>query len=157
MFIGIVGSFMGYLTSYVRRSLYLYPVVDYNTTTNSLEYILEMYLQEHKQMKWKWDGSFTIAEWPMPSLKTGAVARSERVRLACKRPRVRSPRPAYSFVETWSWKISTAILPLPLTQEEQLSVTGERILVNCLGGLSRNSVVKVIDRAGNYLKCVEGL
>ena len=29
----------------------------------------------------------------------GVVARS-----ACKQPRVRSPRPAHSFVETWSWK-----------------------------------------------------
>ena len=28
----------------------------------------------------------------------------KRVRLACTRPRVRSPRPAHSFVETWSWK-----------------------------------------------------
>ena len=26
----------------------------------------------------------------------------KRFRLACKRPRVRSPRPAHSFVETWS-------------------------------------------------------
>ena len=26
----------------------------------------------------------------------------KRVRLACKRPRVRSPRPACAFVETWS-------------------------------------------------------
>ena len=28
----------------------------------------------------------------------------KRVRLACKRPRVRSPRPAHSFVEILSWK-----------------------------------------------------
>ena len=28
----------------------------------------------------------------------------------------------HSFLETWSWKISTAILPLLLIQEKQLSV-----------------------------------
>ena len=57
-------------------------------------------------------------------------------------------------------KISTAILPLPLIQEEQLLVNGERICTkywkNCLGGLPRNSVVTVTDRAQNDLKCVEG-
>ena len=42
-------------------------------------------------------------------------------------PRVRSPRPAHSFVEICHENISTAILPLPLIQEEQLSVTGERM------------------------------
>ena len=56
--------------------------------------------------------------------------------------------------------MSMAILPLPLIQEEQLSVTGERmctkVLVNCLGDLPRNSVVRVTDRARNDLKCVEG-
>ena len=31
-----------------------------------------------------------------------------------------------------------------------------QVLVNCLGGLPRNSVVRVIDRARNDLKCVEG-
>ena len=30
------------------------------------------------------------------------------------------------------------------------------VLVNCLGGLPRNSVVRVTDRAQNDLKCVEG-
>ena len=30
------------------------------------------------------------------------------------------------------------------------------VLVNCLGGLPRNSVVRVTDRARNDLKCVEG-
>ena len=30
-----------------------------------------------------------------------------------------------SFIEIWSWKISTTILSLPLIQEGQLSVTGE--------------------------------
>ena len=34
----------------------------------------------------------------------GAVARSEASSLGMKRPRVRSLRPADSFVETWSWK-----------------------------------------------------
>ena len=51
----------------------------------------------------------------------------KRVRLACKRPRVRSPRPAHSFMETCHENISTAILSLPLIQEEQLSVTGKRM------------------------------
>ena len=57
-------------------------------------------------------------------------------------------------------KISRAILPLPLIQEEQLSVTWQKnvhlVLVNCLEGLPRNSVVRVTDRARNDLKCVEG-
>ena len=48
------------------------------------------------------------------------------------------------------------VLPLPLIQEEQLSVADERILVNCLEALPRNSVVRVTDRARNDLKCVEG-
>ena len=50
-------------------------------------------------------------------------------------------------------------LPLPLIQEEQLSVNGERkckVLVNCLGGLPRNSVVRINDCTRNDLKCVEG-
>ena len=55
---------------------------------------------------------------------------------------------------------STATLPLLLIQEEQLSVTGEKnvheVLVNCLGGLPRNSVARFTDRAQNDLKCVEG-
>ena len=61
-------------------------------------------------------------------------------------------------------KGSTAILSLPLIQEEQLSATGERmctkycreVLVHCLGGLPRNSVFRVTDRARNDLKCIEG-
>ena len=46
-------------------------------------------------------------------------------------------------------KISAAILLLPLIQEEQLSVTGERmcIKVNCLGGLPRSSMIWVTDHA----------
>ena len=57
--------------------------------------------------------------------------------------------------------ISTTILTLPLIQEGQLSVTGEQmgteVLVNCLGGLPRNSVARLIDHAPNDLKCVKGL
>ena len=30
------------------------------------------------------------------------------------------------------------------------------VRVNCLGALPRNNVVRVTDRAQNYLKCVEG-
>ena len=66
-----------------------------------------------------------------------------------------------------SWRlghenISMVILPLPLIQEEQLSVIGKRmctcklVLVNCLGGLPRNNVARLTDRARNDLKCVEG-
>ena len=44
------------------------------------------------------------------------------VGLACKRPWVCSPSPAHSFVETWSWNICKAILPLPLIREEQLKL-----------------------------------
>ena len=53
--------------------------------------------------------------------------------------------------------ISTAILPLPLIQEEQLSVTGEECALSTCKlprRLARNSVVRVIDRAQNDLKCV---
>ena len=57
--------------------------------------------------------------------------------------------------------ISTAILSLPLIQEGQLSVTGKRmctknVLVNCLGGLPRNSVDRLTGRARNDLKSVKG-
>ena len=57
--------------------------------------------------------------------------------------------------------ISTAILSLPLIQEGQLSFTGKRmftkyVLVNCLGGLPRNSVNRLTDRARIDLKSVEG-
>ena len=52
-------------------------------------------------------------------------------------------------------KTSAAILYLQLIQEGQLSVTGE-VLINCLGGLSRNSVDRLADCARNGLKCVEG-
>ena len=46
---------------------------------------------------------------------------------------------------------------LPLIQEGQLSVTGERmgtLLVNCLGGLPRNSVARLTDRSRNDLTYV---
>ena len=53
--------------------------------------------------------------------------------------------------------ISTAISSLSLIQEGQLSVTGERmctikVLVNCLGGLPRNSVDRLTDCARNDIK-----
>ena len=57
-------------------------------------------------------------------------------------PRVRQ----LSFVEIGHEIISTAILSLPLIQE---------VLVNCLGGLLRNSVDRLTDRARNDLKIVE--
>ena len=38
------------------------------------------------------------------ALDFGSDFERKWVRLVCKRPRVRSPRPAHSFVETWSWK-----------------------------------------------------
>ena len=56
--------------------------------------------------------------------------------------------------------ISVAILSLPLIQEGQLSVTGcmrknlHQVLVNCVGGLPRNSVEMLTDCARNDLKCV---
>ena len=59
-------------------------------------------------------------------------------------------------------KISMTILTLPLIQEGQLSLTGKRmgtkyiVLVNCLGGLPRNSVSGLTDCAQNELKCAEG-
>ena len=42
-------------------------------------------------------------------------------------PRVRSPHPACSVVETWSWKIFYGHSPSSADQEEQLSVTGKRM------------------------------
>ena len=33
---------------------------------------------------------------------------------------------------------------------------GHQVLVNCIGGLPRNSVAKLTDRARNDLKCAEG-
>ena len=58
-------------------------------------------------------------------------------------------------------KFSMAILPLLLIQEEQTVVSYWQnsvhyVLVNCLGGLPRNSMVRVTDRAQNDVKCVEG-
>ena len=53
----------------------------------------------------------------------------------------------------------TAILPLPLIQEEQLSVTGE---LNVVGTgklprrLAQEQCGRLTDRARNDLKCVEG-
>ena len=58
------------------------------------------------------------------------------VRLETRRPRVQSPpRSATSFVESDHEIFSTVILSLPLIQEGQLSVSGERmytILINRL-------------------------
>ena len=47
----------------------------------------------------------------------------------CKRPRVRSPVRDILSLRLGHENISTAILPLPLIQEEQLSVTGERMCI----------------------------
>ena len=52
-------------------------------------------------------------------------------------------------------KLSTTIITLPLIQEGQLSVTGERMDTDCLGGLPRNSAARLTDCARNDLKCVE--
>ena len=61
-------------------------------------------------------------------------------------PRVRQ----HHFVEIGYGIISTAILSLALIQVEQLSITGERnlhlVLVNHLGRLPRNSVVRLTVR-----------
>ena len=57
--------------------------------------------------------------WP------SVVARSE----ACPLGMQAAPS---SINMTWSWKNSTAILPLLLIQEEQLSVTGERMCTKYL-------------------------
>ena len=49
-------------------------------------------------------------------------------RLVSRRSRVRSSRPAHSFVEIWSWKkVYAPSLPSADVQEGQLSVTGERM------------------------------
>ena len=55
----------------------------------------------------------------------------------------------HSFVKIGQKMISTVILSLPLIQVGQLSVTGERmctVLINRLGSLLRNYVVRLIDR-----------
>ena len=55
--------------------------------------------------------------------------------------------------------ISTAIPPLPLIQEEQLSITGQRSALST-GKLPRRLVqeqmARLTDHAQNNLKCVEG-
>ena len=72
------------------------------------------------------------------------------------------PDPHVRHILSWRLgheNISTAILPLPLIQEEQLSVTDERMCTKYWKlprRLARNSVVRVTDRARNDLKCVEG-
>ena len=50
-------------------------------------------------------------------------------------------------------KILQPFSTLPLIQERQLSVTGERLGTE---GLPRNSVARLTDLARNDLKCVEG-
>ena len=60
------------------------------------------------------------------------------------------------FQHIFRGDISMAILPFLLIQAEQLSVSGERVLVNCLGGLPRNSVARLTDHARIDLKCIEG-
>ena len=90
----------------------------------------------------------------------GSSVRSSSVLYADGRgidPHVRQ----HSFVEIGQEIISTAILSLPLIQEVQLSVTGETMctrhsVVTCLGGLARNSVNRLNDRARNDLRGVEG-
>ena len=53
-----------------------------------------------------------------------------RVRLVFRRSRVRSSGPAkHYFVDIGDEMISTAILPLPLIQIGELSVTGERMCI----------------------------
>ena len=69
-----------------------------------------------------------------------------RVRLASGRSQVRSSGPAASsFVEIGHEIIYTAILSLPLIQIEQLSVI-HLVLVNRLGRLPKNNVVRLTDR-----------
>ena len=66
-------------------------------------------------------------------LRPGAVARSEASSLGMQAALSSIPTSGTFFVRhILSWRlghenISTAILPLPLIQEEQLSVTGERM------------------------------
>ena len=60
----------------------------------------------------------------------GAVARSEACPLGASGPEF---DPHVWYILSWRLdheKISTAILPLPLIQEEQFSVTGERMCTN---------------------------
>ena len=75
----------------------------------------------------------------LPAGLSGSVGCA--VPLETRRSRVQPPpRSATFFLGDWSWNIfSPVILPLPLIQEGQLSVSGERmctILVNRLRGLS---------------------
>ena len=68
-------------------------------------------------------GGALIRNQPQP----GVVAHSEACSLGMQAAPNSIPTSCTFFVETWSWKkISMAILPLLLIQEEQLSVTGER-------------------------------
>ena len=98
-----------------------------------------------------------VIVWPQ---RSGAVARSEASRLACKRPRVQSPRSAHSFVESWSWKHFYG--HSPSSADSKRAVVSywwknvHLVLLNCLGGLPRNSVARLNDRAWNDLNCVEG-
>ena len=65
-----------------------------------------------------------------------------------------------SFVETWSWKKFYA--HTPFSADSRRAVVSywrknvHQVLVNCLGGLPRNSVVRITGCARNHLKCVEG-
>ena len=68
----------------------------------------------------------------------GVVARSTRVRLVCGRSRIPPLRPAYILGRRLVMKKkSTTIISLPLIQEGQLSVTGERMCTKDTGKLPR--------------------
>ena len=96
---------------------------------------------------------------PFPKDRAWQVDRT-RVRLACKLPQVGSLRPAHSFVETWSWKHFYGHSPSSTDSRRAVIMYWRKnvhwVLVNCLGGLPRNSVVRITDRTRNDIKCVEG-
>ena len=64
---------------------------------------------------------------PPPRIQQGVVARFVAMPLGMQAVPDPSLCPAHSFVKICCETFSKAILPLPLIQEEQLSVIGERM------------------------------
>ena len=90
----------------------------------------------------------------------GAVARSGTCPLRRQAAPSSSPTSGTFFRgDLVMKKFLQPFYPLPLIQEEQLSVIGERMSLSTgklPRRLARYSVVRVTDRARNDLKCVEG-
>ena len=113
--------------------------------------------------RWKhtsWSSGVTHFKLVPQSSEPGRLPQSGASQLRIKGSLVRAPVRPHSFVEIWSWKhFYDHSHPSADSRRAVVSYwrkNGHYVLENCLGGLSRNSVAKLTDRARNDLKRVEG-